>query len=258
MAASCERCRHRPAPSIAYRPHVPTWTAPLRRGYQTAGSPALRGSVAAASEPSGARRAAVDQLDGVLVAEAAVERAPSAPGRGRAPRAPRRCPGAWRGSRRTSVGGSKWSRRLDVPARRRHRGRDVDAAIDDGRHELGVDLRLGVAAHRAGDDPRARPGRRGTASRGAACGASACRGSRTFGWSGVQAEVGAPVLVVDAGLRIDHARAEAEVVRLDEADRVALPRRRRRGRSCRRRAGWSRPAARPPACGSIRAASSAA
>ena len=47
-------------------------------------------------------------------------------------------------------------------------------------------------------------------------------GSRTFGMGRVQAEVAAPVLVVDPGLRIDDAGAEAEVVRLDQADRVAV------------------------------------
>ncbi len=111
--------------------------------------------------------------------------------------------------------------RLDEPARRRDGGPDVEPAIDDRTHELGVDLRLGVAAHRAGHDPRTglavpeqHPGEqrveRPLARR------EHVRVRR------IEAEVAAAVVVVDAGHRVDHARAEAHVVRLDEADRVAL------------------------------------
>ena len=47
-------------------------------------------------------------------------------------------------------------------------------------------------------------------------------GLEDVGVARIQAEVAAPVLVVDAGLGIDHARPEAEVVGLDQADRIAL------------------------------------
>src|SRR5258707_1174722 len=46
--------------------------------------------------------------------------------------------------------------RLDEPARDRDGGPDVEPAVHEGRYELRVDLGLGVAAHRAGDDPWAR------------------------------------------------------------------------------------------------------
>ena len=69
--------------------------------------------------------------------------------------------------------------------------------------------------------PTGRAGRRGTASRGAACAASACRARGRSGGR-VEAEVRPAVLVVDPGPRVDDARPEAEVVRLDEADRVAV------------------------------------
>ena len=113
-----------------------------------------------------------DELDGMLVAERTVERLP---GRTSWPIAASssRTPAGKRGSIRSVVGGSK-CRRLDVPARRRHGAPMSSAAVDERAHELGVDLRLGVAAHGAGDDPRRRR-RRGRASRAGACGASACR-----------------------------------------------------------------------------------
>ena len=110
---------------------------------------------------------------------------------------------------------------LDEPARRGDGGRDVDAAIDERRDDLGVDLRLGVAAHRAGHDPRP-----GSPSRNSIPGKQ--RVERPLARredvrvARVEAEVAAAVLVVDAGRRIDHAGPEAQVVGLDEADRVAV------------------------------------
>ena len=97
--------------------------------------------------------------------------------------------------------------RLDEPARRRHRGRQVEPAVDQGRHQLGVDLRLGVAAGRAGHDPRRghavteqHPGEqrveRALARR---------EGIRVLR---VEAEVGAPVLVEHTGVRVEDARPE--------------------------------------------------
>ena len=129
--------------------------------------------------------------------------------------------------------------RLDEPARRRDRGRDVDAAVDQGRHELGVDLRLGVAAHRPGDDPR--PGLAVTEQH-----PGEQRVERPLARREdvrvvrVEAEVRAAVLVVRcpvAGSTTPDPKPE--VVRFDQADRVARPRRRSRGRSCRRPAGSS-------------------
>ena len=70
----------------------------------------------------------------------------------------------------------------------------------------------------------------------------------------VQAEVAATVLVVEPGGRVHHARSEAEVVGLDEADRVAIADPRRRGRWSRRRTGWWPGPVGRPARGSIRAA----
>ena len=117
--------------------------------------------------------------------------------------------------------GAEQLARLDEPARRGDGGRDIESAIDDGAHELGVDLRLGVTAHRADDDPRVglavteqHPGEQ--------------RVERPFPrlehvrMIRLEAEVGAAVVVVDACLRVDDARAEPGPVRLDEAHRVAL------------------------------------
>ena len=151
--------------------------------HQTAGWPSLRGSVAAASEPSGAAGPPADELDRVLLAEAAVER----PGRSSGDGPARRAPPRRRRVARLEPDVDRWRegcRRFDEPARRGDRGPDVDAAVDDGRHELGVDLRLRVAAHRPDDDPRTEPDRSGTASRASACGAVRLPGARTLAWSG--------------------------------------------------------------------------
>ena len=75
-------------------------------------------------------------------------------------------------------------------------------AVDERRHELGVDLRLGVAAHRPGHDPRPplavpeqHPGQERVE--------RPLAGLEDVGVGRVEAEVRAAVLVVDAGLGID-------------------------------------------------------
>ena len=108
---------------------------------------------------------------------------------------------------------------LDEPAWRADRGRDVHPAVDERRHDLGVDLRLGVATHRPGHDPRPpvpeqHPGEERMErplARGELIGVTLAEG-----------EERASIVVVDARLGIDHARAEAHVVRLDEAHGVPL------------------------------------
>ena len=123
--------------------------------YQTAGSPSLRGSVAAASDPSGAAGPPPTSSMACSWPRLRVERLDERHRVPHAPTAPRRSPGAWRGSRRTSTGGSKWAPGSTYQRGAATAGRDVHAAVHERRHELGVDLRLGVAAHRSRDDPRA-------------------------------------------------------------------------------------------------------
>ena len=132
-----------------------------------------------------------------------------------------------RGSRASKRDSAMTARRLEVarPARRTsaapRRPSRCRARRRRGRDELGVDLGLGVAAHRAGDDPRS-----GLAVAEEHAGHE--RVQRPLARREhvrvvrVEREVAAAVLVVDAGLRIDDAGAEAQVVRLDEADRVAV------------------------------------
>ena len=152
------------------------------RAHQTAGSPALRGSVAAATEPSGA--AGPPSTSSIacswprLRSKARGRDQVVAEGRERLGDARRVARLEVDVDRRREVVG-----RLDVPARRRDRGPDVDAAVDDGAHELGVDLRLGVAAHRAGDDPRPRLAVRNSIP-GSSVWSVRLPGARTFGWSG--------------------------------------------------------------------------
>jgi hypothetical protein len=110
-------------------------------------------------------------------------------------------------------------RRLHEPAGRTDRRRRVDAAIDEGRDHLGVDLRLGVAAHGADHDPRAAVPQEHPRHERVECPLARGQDVRL---RRVQAEVAAPVLVVDPGLRVGHAGAEPAVVRLDEADGVAV------------------------------------
>ena len=118
--------------------------------------------------------------------------------------------------RRGEVGGT-----VHEPARRPHGCRDIDASVHERRDDLGVDLRLGVAPHRAGDDPRPRlpgpkehPGQEGVEGPLARL--------EDVRMAGIQREIRAAVLVVDARFGIDHAGPEAHVVRLDQADRVAV------------------------------------
>ena len=143
-----------------------------RRAHRTAGRPALLGSVAAARAPSG--RAGPPRTSSIACSwPKAASKAPvtwtSWPW---SPRASMTT-GAIRDSTATNVGGAKWPSGSTSQRGARHGARDVDAAVDHRRHELGVDLRLGVAAHRADHDPRAGARRRGTASPAAVCGASA-------------------------------------------------------------------------------------
>ena len=103
VAASCERCPP-PAPrSIAHGSHA------AAGAHQTAGRPVAARVGRGRQRPVGGRRSAVDELDRVLVAEVAVERRADRHRDGRAPASASATPGAWRGSRRTSTGGAKWS-----------------------------------------------------------------------------------------------------------------------------------------------------
>ena len=166
--------------------------------YQTAGSPALLGSVAAASEPPSAGPPSTSSiawawpsrpsngLVGVTGWPSSAERLEHARREARL--------GADLDRRREMLG------RLDEPARGGDRRRDVDAAVDEGRHDLGVDLGLGVAAHRAGHDPRAglagaeQHPRQQRVERPLA-------GREHVGVGRVEAEERAAVLVVDPGRR---------------------------------------------------------
>ncbi len=111
--------------------------------------------------------------------------------------------------------------RLDRDPGRRDSGRDVRPAVDQRRHELDVDLRLDVAAHGPGDDPRAplalaeqHPGQQGV-------GRPLAR-LEDVGVGRVQRERRPTVLEVHARRRVQDPGSETGRVRLDEADGIAL------------------------------------
>ena len=124
--------------------------------YQTAGSPSLRGSVAAASEPPGS--AGPPATSSIACSWPRFE-SKAAVGTRSWPSAAQRVVDAV-GVTRLQVDGRRrrevigW---LDVEARRGDGGPDIEPAVDDGADELGMDLRLGIPAHRADDDPRLDP-----------------------------------------------------------------------------------------------------
>ena len=169
MAASCERSPPPVAGSIS------TQSRRSRRVHQASlrsrGPPASHGPTRRAG--AGHRLAGVAwrlATRAVLVAARGPGRAPRARSRGRgparsrtapsgsrdgpSPRGPRGPRRANRGSARTSTGGAKCSSRLDEPAGSADGRRHVDPTVDERRDDLGVDLGLGVAAHRPGHDPR--------------------------------------------------------------------------------------------------------
>src|SRR4029079_15725868 len=92
---------------------------------------------------------AVYQLDGVRVAQGAVER-------DRAGQRVAHPLEVVEDRRREAALGSDADRRgevllaVDEPGRTAHRRRDVDSSVDQGRDDLGVDLRLGVTERRRG------------------------------------------------------------------------------------------------------------
>ena len=142
-----------------------------RGSTRSAGSPALRGSVAAASEPPAGRRPAVDQLDRVAVAQR----------RRRTARLGHRVPHRARPSRRpapesrlgrTSIGGGE----VLLAARRTSAARRRPSRRPRRRRRAPRRPGRGSAAGRRRPSSRPRPtaGRPGTASRASACGASAC------------------------------------------------------------------------------------
>ena len=197
----------------------------LRFGYQTAGRPALRGSVAAAtSRPrsAGRRRRARSRGRGRAGRRTARSGSTGWPS---AARCLERRPGRKRGSARTSSGGAKCSsgstnqrgvadRRRDVHARRRR------APTRPGR---------GSAAGRRRPSSRRRPtaaARRRKSIPGSSVWSVRLPGASTFGWSGSRLKNEPAVLVVRSRSRIDDARPEAHVVRLDQADRRCRRRRR--------------------------------
>ena len=257
MAASCERSLPPAERSIAYG-------ARDRRGrmvpdapYQTAGSPSLRGSVAAATEPSGAAGPPSTSSIACSCPRLAVERLGRASPGGPAPRAPRR-----RRARGAARGGPRPAARSGRPARRTSAARRPRSATSTPPSTSADTNWAWICGWASPPIEPATIHGPGWPSRNSIPGSSVWSvrlpGARTFGWSGSRLKYAAAVLVVDAGLRVDDAGAEPEVVRLDEADRVAVARRRSRGRSCRRRAGSSRRRGGGRARGSIRAASSAA
>ena len=148
------------------------------------GSPSLRGSVAAGERtrraPPVRRRRARSRARGRGRGRTARPRSPG----GRAPRAPRAIPGAWRGSRRTSTGGSKCAAGSTNQRGRRHGGPQVDAR----RRRAPTRAGRGSAAGRRRPPPRRRPTASATPSRNSIPGSSVWSvrlpGSRTFGWSG--------------------------------------------------------------------------
>ena len=238
-------------------PHEPGGWRDARRAaaYQTAGRPALRGSVAAATEPSVA------------------------------PGPPSTSSIAWAWPRRAVERGRPGHRVAQRLERLEDAGREARLGADlDRRREVLVAARRTSAARRPPSRRRRRRRRAPTRpGRGSAAGRrrpssrsrSTARRSPPEQHPGqqrverplarredvrvvrVEAEVRAAVLVVDPGLGIDDAGPEAHVVRLDEADRVAVavdrrevdraaaPRRRRRGRRRRPRADRSARRARP-------------
>ena len=242
VAASCEAARHRLR--VIRRRDV--------RLHQTAGRPALRGSVAAASDPSGA--AGPPSTSSIACSwprsgskgSARVTGWPSAS----APRRSRRG-GAARGgpprgaemrrpARRTSAARRQPS---GCPRRRRPGRTRAGHGSAAGRRRPSTPPRPTAGAPR----PEQHPGQQGVQRPLARL--------QDVGMRRVQAEIAAAVLVVDAGRRVHDAGAEAHVVRFDQADRVAL---RIDGGEVDRpaaRAGWSTAGGRAARRGSIRAAS---
>ena len=197
----CERGCHRLAEDTT-RDRRPDRRARSRRPHQhgrQAGAPGVRRRGQGA--PRG--RPAVHELDRVLVAQAR-----------RRTRPPASAGGPWRASavrdalvtrlRRpdTRTGGAKSAVRLH----RNQRGAATAVAhVEPRRPPAPTRAGRGSAAGRRRPSTRPRPTaaarRHGTASRAAACAASACRGSRTLGCAGSRLKNDAPVLVVDARLR---------------------------------------------------------
>ena len=151
MAASCERC---PPPEARVSHRSPPQRPHRSAGHQAAGSPSLRGSVTASERALGRAGPPSTSSMACSCPSQRVERRHLGHRVAEAPRAPR-------GSRpRGAVrGGPRPAGRSARPARRTSAGADtavaqVEPAVDEGRHQLGVDLRLRVAAGRPGHDPR--------------------------------------------------------------------------------------------------------
>src|SRR5437879_10926710 len=105
------------------------------------------------------------------------------------------------------------------PARKLKRGLDVEAKACQRGVDLGVGLRLSIAAHGAKDDRRATiaEGERGDERMERTL--ARCQRVRR---EGIEREVGAAILQGDAGAVYHIAAAEAAIVALDQRDGVAL------------------------------------
>ena len=198
IGVGTEAC-HRPAEDSIVGRRVRTITGVSGRRP----APSIGGRRSPRRPPRG--RSAVDELDRVLVAEAAVVRLPPdlvAEGRQLRPHAGRQLPVRHHGDRRREP-----PRGLDDDARQGRRGPDVGAAVHQRRHQLDVDLRLDVAAHRPRDDPRPPLAGPEQHPRQQRVGGPLAR-REDVRVPGVEAERRAAVLEVDAGRGVEDAGPE--------------------------------------------------